>query len=90
MRLLRTVRGPPRGAGRGEMPIVGGRLAALFKGTVFFNGAGLAFPNLAGLGATPPLPGLPAKTDVYVTDPRREVSVSPHSDAQNLVFSVLV
>ena len=31
--------------------------------------------------------GLPANINVYVTDPKREVSVSPHSDAQNvLVF----
>ena len=61
---------------------------ALAKGTVFFNGAGLAFPNLAGLGAACHRElGLPANINVYVTDPRREVSVSPHSDAQNvLVF----
>ena len=61
---------------------------ALAKGTVFFNGAGLAFPNLAGLGAAcHRFLGLPANINVYVTDPRREVSVSPHSDAQNvLVF----
>ena len=61
---------------------------ALAKGTVFFNGAGLAFPNLAGLGAAcHRFLGLPANINVYVTDPKREVSVSPHSDAQNvLVF----
>ena len=61
---------------------------ALAKGTVFFNGAGLAFPNLAALGAACHRElGLPANINVYVTDPRREVSVSPHSDAQNvLVF----
>ena len=61
---------------------------ALAKGTVFFNGAGLAFPALAGLGAAcHRFLGLPANINVYVTDPRREVSVSPHSDAQNvLVF----
>ena len=61
---------------------------ALAKGTVFFNGAGLAFPNLAGLGAACHRElGLPANINVYVTDPKREVSVSPHSDAQNvLVF----
>ena len=61
---------------------------ALAKGTVFFNGAGLAFPALAALGAAcHRFLGLPANINVYVTDPRREVSVSPHSDAQNvLVF----
>ncbi len=61
---------------------------ALAKGTVFFNGAGLAFPNLAALGAAcHRFLGLPANINVYVTDPQREVSVSPHSDAQNvLVF----
>ena len=61
---------------------------ALAKGTVFFNGAGLAFPNLAALGAAcHRFLGLPANINVYVTDPRREISVSPHSDAQNvLVF----
>ena len=61
---------------------------ALAKGTVFFNGAGLAFPNLAALGAAcHRFLGLPANINVYVTDPKREVSVSPHSDAQNvLVF----
>ena len=61
---------------------------ALAKGTVFFNGAGLAFPALAALGAAcHRFLGLPANINVYVTDPKREVSVSPHSDAQNvLVF----
>ena len=61
---------------------------ALAKGTVFFNGAGLAFPALAALGAACHRElGLPANINVYVTDPKREVSVSPHSDAQNvLVF----
>ena len=61
---------------------------ALARGTVFFNGAGLAFPALAGLGAAcHRFLGLPANINVYVTDPQREVSVSPHSDAQNvLVF----
>ena len=57
---------------------------ALAKGTVFFNGAGLAFPALAALGAAcHRFLGFPANINVYVTDPRREVSVSPHSDAQN-------
>ena len=76
--------------GRGEgRRILGGRPeGALAKGTVFFNGAGLAFPNLAALGAAcHRFLGLPANINVYVTDPKREVSVSPHSDAQNvLVF----
>ena len=61
---------------------------ALARGTVFFNGAGLAFPKLAELGAACHRElGLPANINVYVTDPHKEVSVSPHSDAQNvLVF----
>jgi len=61
---------------------------ALARGTVFFNGAGLAFPKLAELGAACHRElGLPANINVYVTDPQKEVSVSPHSDAQNvLVF----
>ena len=62
--------------------------AALRRGTVFFNGAGLDYPKLAALAARAQATlGLPCNANVYLTDPGREVSVSPHTDAQDvLVF----
>ena len=62
--------------------------AALRRGTVFFNGAGLDYPKLAALAARAQAAlGLPCNANVYLTDPGREVSVSPHTDAQDvLVF----
>lgn len=62
--------------------------AALDRGTVFFNGAGLDYPRLAALSALAQRAlGLPANCNVYMTTPGRDVSVSPHTDAQDvLVF----
>lgn len=60
----------------------------LRRGTLFFNGAGLDFPRLADLASTcQGAFGFPANVNVYMTAPGREVSVSPHTDMQDvLVF----
>jgi len=60
----------------------------LDRGTLFFNGAGLDFPHLADLAASCQAAlGLPSNVNIYITKPGREVSVSPHTDMQDvLVF----
>ena len=62
--------------------------AALARGTVFFNGAGLDYARLAAAGAlAQETLGLPVNLNVYLTEKGRDVSVAPHTDAQDvLVF----
>ena len=62
-------------------------MEALHKGTLFFNGAGLDYPSLAQLAdLSQSIFELPANINVYMTKPQQVVSVSPHTDNQDVII----
>lgn len=63
-------------------------MEAMEGGTIYFNTAGSLWPTLGGLcRLTNAAFGLPANVNIYITPPGQTLSVSPHTDRQDvLVF----